>query len=167
MGTVARMSDDEPQPSDVEQLYQELLRKAEAFAPTAADSAAAVLRAEVRRLRTELTAERRRSQEQFLARADALRLADARTKERDEMRRLGREAEMERDTLAHANELLRSQVRHLELDKVNCARHVEHLTQRVQELYAERDEARDALRRHLAGQLLPADAYPWLDEEQP
>ena len=28
--------------------------------------------------------------------------------ERDEMRRLGRDAEMERDTLAHANELLRA-----------------------------------------------------------
>jgi hypothetical protein len=32
------------------------------------------------------------------------------TAERDEMRRLGREAEMERDTLAHANELLREQL---------------------------------------------------------
>lgn len=30
--------------------------------------------------------------------------------ERDEMRRLGREAEMERDTLAHANELLRQEL---------------------------------------------------------
>lgn len=47
------MSEQGRVPSDVEQLYQELLRKAEAFEPTAEDSAAAVLRAEVQRLRVE------------------------------------------------------------------------------------------------------------------
>jgi dynactin complex subunit len=36
---------------------------------------------------------------------------------------------------------------------------------RTLDLVAERDEARDLVRRMVAGQLLPKADYPWLDEE--
>lgn len=144
------------------------------------------LRAEVERLKpdaanileAELSAMPEDLAEVTRERDDLARKLEFVLKDRDDLavmwRRWNEQAEADRDEALRRLERAYDELagwRAREPDGQSTAQALREAEQRVAalldenaQLRVDRDDARNALRRHLAGQLLPADAYPWLDE---